>query len=204
VIVGVDVFVGVAVSVGAGVNVGEAVGVEVCVSVGVSVGVNVLVGSGVSVGVDVFSGVLVGVSVGPTVAVGDGVYVAVGVPVATVQVRLAGAGSMLPARSVAITSKVWVPSYRLLNVCGEPQFSISSPSIIQMNEATPSLAEKVNVAELLATVPDGPESIVVSGAVLSTVTVPLADMVEFNPESTARAVIDTGPSGLVVESQIIS
>ena len=41
----------------------------------------------------------------------------------------------------------------------------------------------MNVAELLLTVPDGPESIVASGAVLSTVTTCAVEVVELNAVS---------------------
>ena len=105
---------------------------------------------------------------------------------------------------MATTSKVRDPSSRSLKVCGEVQSSISWPSISQVMEEPASFATKVNIAELLFTVSEGPESIVVSGGVLSTVMVRMAEVVEFNPTSTARAVIETGPSGLVVEFQIIS
>ena len=66
-----------------------------------------------------------------------------------------------------------------------------------------SLDENVNVAESVLTVPEGPEFIVVFGAVLSTVTMRAAEVVELNPKSTARAVSVTEPSPTAVESQII-
>ena len=72
----------------------------------------------------------------------------------------------------------------------------------QMYEAG-SLEEKVKVAESLLTVPEGPESIVASGAVLSTVTMCAVEVVELDPKSTARAVSVTGPSLTVLESQIM-
>src|SRR5215211_1043347 len=122
--------------------------------------------------------------------------------VVDVQVRMAGVGSLLPAVSVAVTWNVWGPSIRLLKVCGEPQFSISSSSIKQMKEPG-SLDEKVNVAELLLTVPDGPESMLAFGAVLSTVTTRPAVVVELEAISTARAARVTAPPPTAVESQIM-
>ena len=70
------------------------------------VGVGVLVG--VEVGVDVTVGVFVGVEVG--------VSVGTGVPTSTVQVCVAGVGSLLPARSVAVTWKLCEPLIKLVNV----------------------------------------------------------------------------------------
>ena len=169
--------------------------VAVGVKVGVRVGVRVAVLVGVLVLVDV--GVFVAVFVGVAVNVG----VTVGPPVSTFQVRAAGVGSVLPAVSVAATTNVCTPLYRSLKVRGEEQSSMTScPSSWQVSSAV-SLAEKVNIAELLLTVPSGPELIVVSGAVLSTVTTRPAEEVAFKPISTARAVSVTEPSLTVVESQ---
>ena len=61
----------------------------------------------------------------------------------------------------------------------------------------------MKVAESLLIVPDGPESMVVSGAVLSTVTILALEVVELNPKSTARAVTRTEPSLTVLDSQIM-
>ena len=63
--------------------------------------------------------------------------------------------------------------------------------------------ENAKVAESLLIVPEGPKSIVASGAVLSTVTVRAVEVVELNPKSTTRAVSRTEPSLTVLESQII-
>ena len=59
---------------------------------------------------------------------------------------------------------------------------------VRTNSAADSLAENVNVAESVTVVPEGPESMVVFGAVLSTVTTRAVEVVELNPKSTARAV----------------
>src|SRR6266511_5583533 len=81
------------------------------------------------------------VSRSPPGDTGVGVAVGVGVTRSTTQVWMSGVGSLLPAASVAVTWKVCDPLVRLLNVCGEPQSSISSPSIKQIKEAG-SLDEK--------------------------------------------------------------
>ena len=72
----------------------------------------------------------------------------------------------------------------------------------QMYE-TASPDENVKVAESLFMMPEGPESMVVSGAVLSTVTTLALEVVELNPKSTARAVKLTEPSPTVFEFQIV-
>jgi hypothetical protein len=94
------------------------------------------------------------------------------VPVAylarTFQLRLAGVGSSLPAASVAFTSKVWVPFARLLYVLlvTAPLASQFPPSnLVWKFEG--SVEEKVNLASLLLTVPEGPETMVVFGGVVS-------------------------------------
>jgi len=108
----VGVLAAVAVSVGVLVDAGVSVDVLEGVLVGVAVSVGVLVDVGVSV--DVLEGVLVGVTVSVAVAVKVGVSVA---PlVSMIHVRLAGVGSILPAASMATTSKVWDPSTRSLKV----------------------------------------------------------------------------------------
>ena len=91
---------------------------------------------------------------------------------------------------------------RPLNVCGEVQPSISTSSIRQRNEAPVSFAEKVNVAEVLLSVPEGPELMIVLGGVLSAVIVRPVEVVVLRPISVARAVMVTGPLLVVVESQI--
>ena len=191
---GVAVLVGVLVAVAVAVEVGVLLGVLDAVGLTVAVAVAVDVDVAVSVGVDVFEGVAVGVSVG--------VSVGVGIATSTVQVWIAGVGSLLPAVSVAVTWNVCEPLTRLLKVWGEPQSSISSPSMKQMYE-TASPDENVKVAESLFTMPEGPESMVVSGAVLSTVTTLALEVVELNPKSTARAVKLTGPSPTIFEFQIV-
>jgi hypothetical protein len=144
--------------------------------------------------VGVFVGVLVGVFVG--------VLVGVKVGSTTVQVRIAGVESIFPATSVLTTWKVCNPSARLSVAKGETQSSISTSSRAQAKVAPASLDEKVKVAEVSLTVPDGPELIDVLGGVLSTVTTRLVERVGLKVLSTARAVRLTGPSLTVVEFQI--
>src|SRR5215208_5611942 len=88
----------------------------------------------------------------------------------TFQRRLAGVGSVLPAASVAFTSKVWVPLARLVYVLlvAVPLASQIPPSLLVWKVAFGgSVEEKVNVASLLLTVPEGPETMVVFGGVVS-------------------------------------
>ena len=92
-----------------------------------------------------------------------------GAVVSTVQVRLAGVGSVLPAGSVARTVNVWEPSANPVYVLGEVQAVSDPPSSVQPNVEPVWLALKANVAVSEVAVPVGPASMVVSGAVLSTV-----------------------------------
>lgn len=66
-----------------------------------------------------------------------------------------------------------------------------------------SVAVNVKLAVVEVTVPVGPEVMVVSGGVLSTVTVMFAVVVELFDGSTARAAIVTLPSGTEAEFQVI-
>src|SRR5215207_10745093 len=88
----------------------------------------------------------------------------------TFQLRLAGVGSVLPAASVAFTSKVWVPlaSLPYVLLVAVPLASQLPPSNLVWKVAFEgSVEEKVNVASLLFTVKRGPEVMVVSGGVVS-------------------------------------
>jgi hypothetical protein len=88
----------------------------------------------------------------------------------TFHLRLAAVGSVLPAASVAFTSKVWVPLASLLYVLlvAVPLDSQIPPSNLVWKVAFGgSVEEKVNVASLLLTLPEGPETMVVSGGVVS-------------------------------------
>src|SRR5918995_7230578 len=85
----------------------------------------------------------------------------------TFHLRLAGVGSVLPAASVAFTSKVWVPFARLLYVLGEGHGLKAPLSREHSKEEPASEEEKVNVASLLLAFPEGLESMVVCGGVVS-------------------------------------
>src|SRR5215208_2676737 len=88
----------------------------------------------------------------------------------TFQLRLAGVGSVLLAASVAFTAKVWVPFASLLYVLlvAVPLDSQIPPSNLVWKVAFEgSVEEKVNVASLILTLPEGPETMVVLGGVVS-------------------------------------
>ena len=91
-----------------------------------------------------------------------------GATVSTVQLRVAGVGSALPAASRARTRNVCAPSARPEYVFGLVQAAKPPPSSSHSKPAPASL-EKVKIASAEPTVPTGPESIVVSGAVVSIV-----------------------------------
>src|ERR671923_278204 len=88
-----------------------------------------------------------------------------------VQLLEAGVWSVLPAWSVARTEKVWEPELKPEYVWGEEHGSKLPESSWHSNVALGSSEEKVNVASVEVVVPEGPESIVVSGAAVSTVQV---------------------------------
>src|SRR3712207_5783451 len=91
----------------------------------------------------------------------------VGAVVSTVQLAPAGVSSVLPAASVAFTSKVCGPSERPVYSFGEVQSVKGSPSRLHWKVEPVSVEEKVKLVESLVTVPEGPESMVVSGAAVS-------------------------------------
>lgn len=81
--------------------------------------------------------------------------------VSTVQVRLAGVGSTVPEVSVERTWKVCEPFESALYAAGEAQAANAAPSSEHSNVAPAAVDENVKEAEVSATVPTGPESIVV-------------------------------------------
>jgi hypothetical protein len=102
-----------------------------------------------------------------------------GAPV-TSQFQLAGAWSTLPAMSVL----------RTLNECGPTARDVYDVAEVQAEKTAPSReqakllgsdAENVNVAVVLSVVAGGPESIVVSGATVSTVHVRSAEVASVFP-----------------------
>jgi hypothetical protein len=116
--------------------------------------------------------------------------VTAGAAVSTVHDPCAGVGSTLPAGSTARTSKPCAPSDRPLYDLGDEQAAKPAPSSRHWKLALPSGELKLNDASFTATVPDGPESIVVFGAVVSMVKV-LAELEPVLPASSdcsARAV----------------
>jgi hypothetical protein len=95
--------------------------------------------------------------------------------VSTVNVRVAGVWSWLPAASSARKVAVWGPSVRAVKVFGEVQ-STKEPESIRhwiLAVSPAGLPANVNAAWFVLMVPVGPELIVVSGAVGSTVKVRL-------------------------------
>jgi hypothetical protein len=90
--------------------------------------------------------------------------------ISTVNSRVAGAGSTLPAASVARTLKVQSPPARATRVNGDSQDVHSGrPWSNEHSRVEGSLAENSNVGVGSLVRPSGPESIVVSGGVVSTV-----------------------------------
>ncbi len=104
-----------------------------------------------------------------------------GATVSTVQVRAASVASMLPAASVARTRKVWSPCARPVSARGEVQVCQAPESSLHSNVAPVSSEAKPKLAEVEAVGPLGPESIVVSGATVSTVQVRAASVASVLP-----------------------
>ena len=107
---------------------------------------------------------------------GAPVIAVVGGVVSTVKVREAGVASVLPAASVARTSKVWEPSLSDAVVCGEVQLPqppgpLPSRRHSKLEPDSEELNPKSGVALLVRPPPAGPLVIVVWGAVASTVKV---------------------------------
>ena len=93
----------------------------------------------------------------------------------------------MPAASVARTRKVWDPSERLAYAFGEEQVAKAPESRLHWKVEPGSLEEKPKLGEGLVVVPVGPEVIVVSGGVVSTVNVRVAGKASTLPVlSTAR------------------
>jgi hypothetical protein len=90
-----------------------------------------------------------------------------GVDEDTVQLRVAGEASVLPAASVAFTAKVWEPTARLLYVLGEAQLPQDPESSEHWKLEPLSLEVNAKPALVEVVVPEGPELIVVTGAVVS-------------------------------------
>jgi hypothetical protein len=100
------------------------------------------------------------------------VIVTVGAPVSINHVSLAGVPSALPAASIACTSNVWLPSASAGEiVCGLVQEAQALPSMRHSKLEPLSLELNANVGVVFADGLEGLESIVVLGAVRSTVQV---------------------------------
>jgi hypothetical protein len=84
---------------------------------------------------------------------------------------LTGLASTLPAASLARTEKLCVPSERPVYSLGELQAEKAWASSLHSKVTPDSGEEKEKLAEVLVTWPEMPESRVVSGGALSTVTV---------------------------------
>src|SRR3954453_1322751 len=85
----------------------------------------------------------------------------------TVQLCVAGVASALPAASTARTRKLWLPSPTLGEGPGGARGLKAAPSRLHSKLESVSVAENVNRASGFFTVPVGPETIVVSGGVVS-------------------------------------
>ena len=109
----------------------------------------------------------------------------------TVNARVAGVSSVLPALSVARTAKVCSPLARPAIGCGDVQGTNAAASSLHSNVEPASLAEKVNDG--------GPPSIVVCGAIVSTVNSRVTgELSTFPTLSMARTANVCAPSASVV------
>jgi hypothetical protein len=98
-------------------------------------------------------------------------------------VWVACVASVLPAGSVALTSKVWTPAASPEYVSGLGQGAKAAPSRLHSKLLPASLLEKANVAVVSGVGSNGAESIVVSGVVTSTVQVDEAGVPSVLPAS---------------------
>ena len=121
---------------------------------------------------------------------------------------LAGVGSSFPAWSRALAWKVWSPSGRFMKLAlvAEENAPNGAPSRLQAKRrfwgaVRLSVPVKVNVASVVVIPPAGPPVIWVSGGVLSTMTVRVAE-VGFPATSVAVAVRVWVPSRKVVVFQL--
>src|SRR5438128_2223385 len=94
--------------------------------------------------------------------------IVLGATVSMVQVRVAGVGSGFPAASTALTWNVWAPWERPKYVFGELQLCHSAESMRHSKPSNcDSAVEKVKLGVGSLDWPEGPETSVVSGAVVS-------------------------------------
>src|SRR5206468_696427 len=116
---------------------------------------------------------------------------------AAVHVRVAGVASTFPDASTARTENLWEPDARPVCACGDEQVAKAAPSRLQAKVDPLSLDAKANETDW-PDIPDGPDVIVVSGGVVSTLIVVGAETVVLCAASAARAVIATGPLAVPV------
>ena len=105
---------------------------------------------------------------------GPPVNVTSGGTVSTVQLRVAGDGSSCPAASVARTANVCGPWASARRLRGDVQAANADASRLHANVTLSSFDVNAKLALADRTVPVGPEVIVVSGGVRSTVHVRVA------------------------------
>ena len=98
---------------------------------------------------------------------GDESIVVFGADVSTVNERVAGEASVLPAASVARTDTLWAPLASAVVVHGLVQLAHEPVSTRHWNVDPLSLDVNANVGVVSLVGPVGPEPIVVSGATLS-------------------------------------
>jgi hypothetical protein len=111
-----------------------------------------------------------------TVPVGPELIVVCGAVVSIVHVRVAGEASRFPTPSVARTRNVCDPAASPLNDLGLAHAVNAPASSEHANVEPTSVAEKLNVAEVVLLRSAGPLRIVVSGGVVSTVQVRLSGL----------------------------
>ena len=107
------------------------------------------------------------VAVGPEVIVVSGGVVSAGGALATVNARVAGVASVLPAASVARTETLCAPSVSVGVVHGLVHVAHAPASTRHSKDEPDSLDVNANVGVLSLVEPVGPELIVVSGGVVS-------------------------------------
>lgn len=105
----------------------------------------------------------------PVVLLGPEEIVVSGGVVSIVHERLAGVGSATPPGDTARTRNVRMPSASPAYVAGDAQRANAEPSSEHWNVDPGSSLENVNAADVDDVGPAGPESMLVSGAPVSTV-----------------------------------
>jgi len=124
-----------------------------------------------------------------------------GAVVSTTQPSVAGDGSTLPARSLARTAKLRVPSLTAAS-CGDVHAANAAPSSAHSNVTAPavSLPANVNSAVSALSSAGGPDSSSVSGAVMSVVHVAIAGVSSMLVLSAAATENVCGPSATSVSN----